>query len=151
MILGEDPKHVSQLNINLSLILGLCLSPILSLSLSPDLSLCLSLRRSWSWSWFSRSCIVCFSLSLNIWGHLGAFGSIWDHLGASGSIWDLRMNLDLNLDLGVHLDLDKKTCVSCRLFLTSTLKKLYVYCTFRLKVIIWLEVCVSSGHFTRCF
>ena len=33
MILGEDPKHVSQLNVNLSLILSLCLSPILSLSL----------------------------------------------------------------------------------------------------------------------
>ena len=33
MILGEDPKHVFQLNVNLSLILSLCLSPILSLSL----------------------------------------------------------------------------------------------------------------------
>ena len=82
MILGEDPKHVSQLNVNLSLILNLCLSPILSLSPSPDLSLCVSLRRSWSWywswswSWFSCSFIVCCSLSLSIWGHLGASGSI---------------------------------------------------------------------------
>ena len=104
MILGEDPKHVSQLNVNLSLILNLCLNPILSLSLSPDLSLCLSLRRSWSWSLFSRSFVVCFSLGLSIWRHLGAFGSIWEHLGASGSIWDLHMDLDL----GVHLDLDQK-------------------------------------------
>ena len=92
MILGEDPKHVSPLNVNLSLILSLCLSPILSLSPSPDLSLCVSLRRSWSWywswSWFSCSSIVCCSLSLSIWGHLGASGSIWEHLGASESTWE---------------------------------------------------------------
>ena len=52
MILGEDPKHVFQLNINLSLILSLCLSPNLSLRLSLCLSLGISLESYWSWSTF---------------------------------------------------------------------------------------------------
>ena len=39
MILGEDPKHVFQLDTNLSLSLRLCLSPRLRLSLSPVLDL----------------------------------------------------------------------------------------------------------------
>ena len=90
MILGEDPKHVSQLDTILSLSLSLCLSPILSLSLSPDLSLCISLKRSWSW--FSHSFIVCFSLSLSL--------SIWGHLGASWSIWETWLGVQ-RLHLGV--------------------------------------------------
>ena len=52
MILGEHPKHVFQLNINLSLILSLCLSPNLSLRLSLCLSLGISLESYWSWSTF---------------------------------------------------------------------------------------------------
>ena len=39
MILGEDPKHVSQLDTILSLSLSLCLSPSLRLSLSLVLDL----------------------------------------------------------------------------------------------------------------
>ena len=39
MILGEDPKHVFQLNTNLSLSLSLCLSPSIRLSLSLVLDL----------------------------------------------------------------------------------------------------------------
>ena len=39
MILGEDPKHVFQLDTNLSLSLSLCLSPSLRLSLSLVLDL----------------------------------------------------------------------------------------------------------------
>ena len=39
MILGKDPKHVSQLSINLSLIPSLCLSPSLRLSRSLVLDL----------------------------------------------------------------------------------------------------------------
>ena len=39
MILGEDPKHVFQLDTNLSLSLSLCLSPNLRLSLSLVLDL----------------------------------------------------------------------------------------------------------------
>ena len=39
MILGKDPKHVSQLSINLNLIPSLCLSPSLRLSLSLVLEL----------------------------------------------------------------------------------------------------------------
>ena len=50
MILGGDPKHVSHLNMNLNLILSLCLNPIRRLSPNLSLSLGLSLRRSWSWS-----------------------------------------------------------------------------------------------------
>ena len=38
MILGEDPKHVSQLDTILSLSLSLCLSPSLRLSLVLDLA-----------------------------------------------------------------------------------------------------------------
>ena len=67
--------------------------------------------------------------------------------------WDLRMDLDLDLDLGVHLDLDKK--LACPLgvldFFIKTLKKQNVVFTFHSKVIIWLEVCISSCHFTRSF
>ena len=39
MILGEDPKHVFQLDTNLSLSFSLCLSPSLRLSLSLVLDL----------------------------------------------------------------------------------------------------------------
>ena len=39
MTLGEDPKHVFQLNTNLSLSFSLCLSPSLRLSLSLVLDL----------------------------------------------------------------------------------------------------------------
>ena len=39
MILGEDPKHVFQLDTNLSLSLSLCLSPSIRLSLSLVLDL----------------------------------------------------------------------------------------------------------------
>ena len=75
MILGEDPKHVSQLNINLSLILSLRLSPILSLSLSLSLTLSLSLSLNLSLS-------LSLSPSLNLSFGLGlgqaSRGRIWE-------------------------------------------------------------------------
>ena len=73
MILGEDPKHVFQLNINLSLSLSLCLSPNLNLRLSLSLSLSLNLSLSLSLS-------PSFSLGLG----QASRGCIWESSGGEG-------------------------------------------------------------------
>ena len=122
MILGEDPKHVSHLNMNLSLVLSLGLSLSLSLTLSLRLSLNPSLSLSLSPS---------LSLSLGV-GLGQAFrGCIWESSGREG-----QKSLMFIVKIVIF---------------TKTLKMPNVYCTFHSKVLIWLEVCVSSGHFTRGF
>ena len=66
----------------------------------------------------------------------------------------LNMLLDLDLDLGVHLDLDKKTYIpiGVLVFVDRNFEKALGFVSiFHSNVVIWLEVCISSGHFTRSF
>jgi hypothetical protein len=75
MILGEDPKHVSHLDMNLSLILslGLRLSPSLTLSVRLSLNPSLSLGLSPS-----------LSLSLGVGLGQVSRGCIWESSGREG-------------------------------------------------------------------
>ena len=75
MILGEDPKHVFQLDTNLSLSLSLCLSPSIRLSLSLVLDFSLSLSLSLSLS---------PRLSLGLGLGQASRGCIWESSGGEG-------------------------------------------------------------------
>ena len=70
------------------------------------------------------------------------------------SVWDLCMDLDLDLGLGLDLDLDQQTLKSCgRSVLFSLRRWKNNMCCWLVasKVVIWLEVCVSSCHCTTSF
>ena len=121
MILGEDPKHVSQLDTILSLSLSLCLSPSLRLSLSLVLDLA---------SILVSALVLVLVLVL-------VLGLARRPEAASGS--------HLEANIGNTSFLFKRTVIFTKMW-----KKLYVFFVHS-KVVIWLEVCVSSGHFTRCF